>query len=67
MTTWISPWWLGLTVDHLYPNCPGRLAAIPELERTRFSEVGSGEIDPEGGDVCGICLRWWRARNKAVA
>lgn len=66
MTAWVSPWWLGLTVDHLYENCPGRVASIPELERVGWTTIGSGEVDAEGTDICGICSRWWWARRKAV-
>jgi len=65
--TWVSPWWLGITVDHLYETCPARMRSEGELRRVGWWKVGLGELNTDEGDVCGICLRWWRARNRDVA
>lgn len=67
MSTWVAPWWMGITADHVYENCPARQRGVPELQRVGWDRIGSGEINIDGTDVCGICVRWWRARNKAVA
>lgn len=32
-------------------------------DRCGLYVVGRGELDPDGGDVCGWCLRVWRART----
>jgi hypothetical protein len=63
----VSPWWLGLTSDHVYENCPGRRRGLPELAKAGWDGPGRGSLDPEAGDVCGWCLRVWRARNPAAA
>ncbi len=41
----------GVTVDHLYPNCP----ACPQPPIRQI-----GLVDAEGSDVCGLCLIRWR-------
>lgn len=62
--TLVAPWWKGTVSDHIYETCPALRRSEPELKRHGWYGVGRGELDPEGGDVCGICLRWWRARNR---
>lgn len=66
MTHWVAPWWIGITSDHLYETCPVLQRSKPELARVGWDRAGSGEINPEGGDVCGWCLRVWRARERAA-
>jgi hypothetical protein len=62
-----SPWWPGLATDHLYETCPARLRTLPALRESGWHRPGLGSVDPEDGDVCGWCLRVWRARRpKAV-
>lgn len=51
----VSPWYLGELCDHLYASCPG-------LRRLGEPQTGTGALYPEAGDVCGWCLRVWRAR-----
>lgn len=51
----VTDWYQGDTVDHLYPTCPG--------VRHRPLRPGRGALHPEAGDVCGWCLRVWRARQ----
>lgn len=63
--TRVSPWWMGVTVDHLYEQCPARTVSLGTLKRYGWNRVGRGEVDTDGGDLCGTCLRWWRARNRA--
>lgn len=65
--TLVRPWWLGLTSDHVYEGCPGRQRSLPELDKVGWVGPGLGDLDPEGGDVCGWCLRVWRARTKAAS
>ncbi len=50
-----QPWYVGETVDHLFPTCPGL--------RRKELRVGRGAIHPEAGDICGWCLRVWKARR----
>lgn len=57
------PWWFGLTTDHLYEGCPGRRRSLPELRRYGWDHQGLGTIDPLGTDVCGWCVRVWKARH----
>lgn len=65
MADTVAPWWRGLTCDHIYERCPGRLRGLPELVMADWDGPGMGALDPDGGDVCGLCLHWWRARNRA--
>lgn len=39
--------WIGVHVDHLYPNCPS-LRGEPKKAIT--------QVDPHGTDICGMCL-----------
>jgi hypothetical protein len=58
----VEPWFPGLWVDHLYKNCP-LLAQHPDPLRPA---IGRGAIYPEsydGEDICGWCLRVWRAAH----
>ena len=45
------PSWRGVTVDHLYPDCPS--VPKPAVRQPGF-------VDPLGTDICGLCLRRWR-------
>ncbi|MFF9310136.1 hypothetical protein ACF1BS_04415 [Streptomyces sp. NPDC014748] len=56
----VRPWYVGEVVDHVYPNCPLLRRSLPAGEQPR---EGAGDLYPEAGDVCGWCLRVWRARN----
>ena len=58
-----APWFVGQTVDHLYPTCPGLLRGL----NGRAPKPAPGVICPEAGDVCGMCLRYWRARTGRLA
>ncbi|MFI7644158.1 hypothetical protein [Nonomuraea sp. NPDC049400] len=53
----VDEWYVGHLDDHIYPTCPGLRRSGRPLRR------GSGRLYPEAGDVCGTCLRWWRARK----
>lgn len=58
----VEPWYMAPIgpVDHLYPACPGlRRSLAPGQEPVQ----GRGSIYPEAGDVCGWCVRVWRARR----
>lgn len=59
MADLVAPWWPGASGDHLYQDCPGLRRLKPQ------PRAGFNRIDPEGGDICGTCLRWWRSRNRA--
>jgi hypothetical protein len=53
----VEEWFVGEYNDHVYPTCPA-------LTRTGMPpRRGQGRLYPEAGDVCGICIRWWRARK----
>lgn len=57
-----SPWYAGLTCDHLFLDCPNRTRAEAELRRCGWWETGAhGDclhvfVDVHGGDICGMCL-----------
>ena len=53
----VDEWYVGLYTDHIYPTCPALKKSEPEPRR------GAGRLYPEGGDVCGWCLRIWRTRK----
>lgn len=55
---------MGLTVDHLYPQCP-------LLKRTVTNPIGDKPpghpcidlVDPLGECICGWCQHVWRLRH----
>jgi hypothetical protein len=51
-----SPWFAGLTCDHLYADCPNRMRGETELRRVGWWDLGGDEIDVHGTDVCGLCV-----------
>jgi hypothetical protein len=56
-----SPWFAGLSCDHLFADCPNRMRAEKELRRAAWWSTGSegrfgADIDPHGTDICGMCL-----------
>ncbi|MFE0078864.1 hypothetical protein ACFWYW_59365, partial [Nonomuraea sp. NPDC059023] len=57
----VDEWYLGHLNDHIYPTCPGLKRSGQPLRR------GEGSLYPEAGDVCGLCLKWWRARKAKEA
>jgi hypothetical protein len=54
----VDEWYVGHLDDHIYATCPGLKRSGRPLQR------GQGRLYPEAGDVCGLCLRWWRARKR---
>lgn len=62
---WVEAW-MGLSVDHLYEQCPSRVRSMPRLERWGWAKKCSDLIDPLGTDVCGTCVRVWRSRQAKV-
>jgi hypothetical protein len=62
-----SPWFAGLTCDHLFADCPNRMKAETTLRRAGWWSTGSNRIDPHGTDVCGMCLyRHGRLMHKGM-
>jgi hypothetical protein len=53
--TCTSPWFGGLTVDHLFADCPNRIKAENQLRWCKWWDLGGPAIDPHGLDVCGMC------------
>jgi hypothetical protein len=53
----VDDWYVGEYTDHVYASCPALRRSARPLKR------GSGRLYPEAGDVCGLCIRWWRARK----
>lgn len=52
------PWWLGLTCDHLYEDCPNRQRGLAELRKYDWDGQGRGLYDPHDPndiDLCGMC------------
>jgi len=67
---------IGVTVDHLYPDCPSltnvtrRVVLHIEDDGLWGRRVGDpcpGEIDPLGSDVCGLCLIRWKRRGGTMS
>ena len=58
---------MGLTVDHVFAHCPALKRSLPELRRVGWDKQGNGELDVLGTDVCGWCVRVWRASEHGVA
>lgn len=53
----VDEWYVGHLDDHIYATCPG-------LKRSgRVLQRGQGRLYPEAGDICGWCVRVWRARK----
>jgi hypothetical protein len=53
----VDEWYAGELYDHMYATCPGLKAS------GRTPRRGQGRLYPEAGDVCGWCVRVWRARK----
>ncbi len=56
---------VGVTVDHLYRDCPALTRAI---DAYRYGRPVVGDrcvdrVDPEGTDVCGLCHRRWKTKQ----
>jgi hypothetical protein len=50
-----SPWFGGPTVDHLFDDCPSYLRGRTSMEACGWGDLGGPDIDPHGGEVCGLC------------
>lgn len=57
MSACVTPWYAGLTCDHIYADCPNRQRGLDELTRAGWDDVGGDVLDPHGLEVCGLC-RW---------
>lgn len=58
----VEPWFPGVAVDHLFQHCP----ILRQSRSTLRPAIGRGAIYPEaddGADICGWCLRVWRANR----
>jgi hypothetical protein len=66
MSDWVHCW-MGLTTDHLYETCPIRIRSLPELRRYDWDHQCSMPVNPIGTDICGWCVRVWKARNRGAA
>ncbi|MGA4989906.1 hypothetical protein [Nonomuraea bangladeshensis] len=53
----VTEWYVGEYDDHVYATCPALKRSGTPLRR------GQGRLYPEAGDVCGWCVRVWRARK----
>ncbi|TMS00156.1 hypothetical protein [Nonomuraea basaltis] len=53
----VNEWYFGERDDHIYRTCPALTRSRPPINR------GQGRLYPEAGDVCGWCVRVWRARK----
>jgi hypothetical protein len=62
MTT--APAWVGLITDHLIEACPHRARSRRQLERHGWWAKCRSQVDPDGTDLCGWCVRVWKARNR---
>jgi hypothetical protein len=63
----VSPWYPGLTCDHIYDDCPNRQRGLATLQRHGDDWVGGDlfSLDPLGEDVCGMCAHRWKRKNRA--
>ena len=57
---WIMSHWAAVC-DHLLPECP----AVRRHRHT--ARWGVGLVDPDGSDLCGWCVRVYRARRAKAA
>lgn len=48
--------WSGVTVDHLYEDCPNRRRGEATMRRWGLWFKCVGEVDPHGTDLCGLCV-----------
>lgn len=58
---------MGVIVDHLYESCPIRARSRRELERCGWWRKLGARVDVDGGELCGWCVRVWKARNPLPA
>jgi hypothetical protein len=50
-------WFAGLTVDHLYADCPNRVSGKTALLLAGYWDIGGDSgVDPHGTDICGMCV-----------
>jgi hypothetical protein len=58
--------WLGSIAgpDHLYPTCPALARTKPWGDG--WPRPCSADVDPDGTDLCGWCVRVWHARHEAT-
>ena len=68
----VAEWWLGTMQgpDHLYPNCPHLARVKKWTDGDDWPRKGASLVDPARdpyGDLCGWCVRVWRARNRTEA
>jgi hypothetical protein len=62
----VSPWYPGLTCDHIYDDCPNYRRALPTLRRYGDDWVGGHPgVDPYDQDTCGMCAYRWKRKNPA--
>ena len=56
--------------DHLYSTCPALARVKPwsvgKANRDQWPRTTVDLVDPEGTDLCGWCVRVWKARSKVV-
>jgi hypothetical protein len=67
--------WMGTVggPDHLYPNCAALANTTPwngwgivgdqYIENAGWPRRAINNIDPLGTDVCGLCVRRWKAKQ----
>lgn len=60
----VVPFWFGIAVDHIVENCPLRTGSRERLTRSGHWRQGVDLVDPDGTDICGWCLRVWKARTR---
>ncbi len=60
----LVPAYLGVLVNHLVEDCPIRARSRDELERCDWWKPTLLPVDPDGDDLCGWCVRVWKARNR---
>jgi hypothetical protein len=57
----------GVTVDHLYTDCPAfNRARVQDGDDRGNLWVGQDlvvKVDPEGTDICGWCYRKWKGQH----
>jgi hypothetical protein len=62
--TTFAPAWMGVLSDHLIESCSHRLKTRRELEPAGWWKPLAMLVDPDGPDLCGWCVRVWKARNR---
>lgn len=62
----VLPWYPGVNMDHLYPECLSRTIVRIVLERAgNWDPVTSHPINPRSAGICRGCRERWETEQRA--